>query len=91
LDLDRLKQYLRIDGTEEDDFLGFLMETAKEFLKGAGVEESESNRYELAVMILVSHWYENREAIGKVTSQIEYSLQSLILQLKYSDTGSESM
>lgn len=84
VDLETVKLYLRIDDTEEDAFLGILIETAKEYLKNSGVVESEEKLYELAVMMLVSHWYENREQniSGRITRAIEYGLLSIILQLK---------
>lgn len=84
MDLETVKMYLRIDGTEEDSFLGILIQMAKEFLLNAGVKESEDKLYSLAVMMLVSHWYENREQsiTGRVSRAIEYGLTSIILQLK---------
>ncbi len=78
------KEYLRIDGTEEDTFLGFLIDSAKEYLANAGVKESESRTYQLAILMLVTHWYENREqnVVGKTTSAIDHGLRSIILQLR---------
>ncbi|QBP06941.1 head-tail connector protein [Virgibacillus phage Mimir87] len=80
-----VKEYLRIDGAEDDNFLGFLIDSAKEYLANAGVkEQTESNQYQLAIIMLVTHWYENREQnqYGKISSAIEYGLQTIILQLK---------
>lgn len=80
--IDTVKEYLRIDGTEDDSLLGFLIDSAKEYLSGSGVKETDSKRYELAVIMLVTHWYENREAVGRVQGKVELGLQSIILQLK---------
>ncbi|MET3507038.1 head-tail connector protein [Halalkalibacter oceani] len=83
--LELAKIYLRIDGAEDDQTLGFLLDAAKEYLVDAGVKEQpESKTYQLAVLLLVSHWYENRQAVvvGQTSKQLENSLQSLILQLK---------
>jgi len=84
VELEQVKDYLRIDGAEDDAILGLLIGAAGEFLSNAGVEESESKLYAIAVMLLVSHWYENRESVlvGSISKAMEYSLQSIILQLK---------
>lgn len=87
--LKQVKEYLRVDGKRDDEMLGFLIDSAKEYLSNAGVKENqheESNQYELAIIMLVTHWYENREqVIGSVSETISLGLQSIILQLKAAD------
>jgi len=87
--LERVKGYLRIDGKRDDEMLEFLIETAKEYLSNAGVKEeihSESNQYKLAIIMLVTHWYENREQVtSSIPKAITLGLQSIILQLKVDD------
>ncbi|MNC00058.1 Phage gp6-like head-tail connector protein [compost metagenome] len=88
--LDDLKQYLRLDeeDTEEDSFLGFLINTAKNYIKNAtGKEVDEDNpRHKLAVMLFCSHQYENRNpVVSTSTKTLEYSLQSLITQIEWGD------
>ena len=41
--------------------------------------------YKLAIKILISHWYENRavETAGKNVSKIAFGLDTIIVQLKY--------
>lgn len=80
LTLDELKTYLRIDGSEDDDFLALLMDGAREFLANAGVPELDSKLYKLAVMLYVAMQYEHRDAGEAV--QLSPALQSIILQLK---------
>ena len=74
--------HLRIDNDEELQHIDSLTNAAIVFLKNAGVVESKSELYKLAIKILVSHWYENREVIGK-SDKLPYSLDSIITQLKY--------
>lgn len=88
LTLDELKTYLRIDGGEDDDFLALLMDSAREFLVNAGVLESDSKLYKLAVMLYVAMQYEHRDAGEAV--QLSPALQSIILQLKQYESASES-
>lgn len=82
MELDELKLYLRIDHDDEDTLLTSLLKTAKEYMKNAGCVISEGELYNLAIKILVSHWYENREVTGKADA-LAHSLDSIITQLKY--------
>jgi uncharacterized phage protein (predicted DNA packaging) len=83
LDLDLVKNYLRIDGSEDDRFLTLLMNAAKEDLKDAGVPdpEEENERYNLAIMLFVSLHYENRDPSMKI-DKLNAAYQNLILKLK---------
>ena len=85
--IEEIKNYLRIDGTEDDLFLGSLITVAQEDLKASGVKTSTSERYRLAIMLLVANHYEERrpQVIGTITSNVQYSLERLILQLRAED------
>jgi uncharacterized phage protein (predicted DNA packaging) len=83
-----VKTYLRIDGTEDDILLSSLILAAKEYIKNAtGIEIDETkDLHKLAVSLLVAHWHENREVIGKA-DKLAFSLESILFQLQYgSDT-----
>lgn len=86
VDLTELKTYLRIDGGEDDQVLASLYDAAVEYLENAGVKKSEDKHklYDLAIKLLVSHWYDNRSGVivGITSKSLEHSLQSIILQLK---------
>lgn len=81
--LDELKTYLRIDGSEDDSVLALLLEAAVEYLKNAGVHDTniESASYKLAVMLYVALHYENRDPAVKI-ERFSFALESIILQLK---------
>lgn len=84
--LDELKEYLRIDSADEDMLLSTLVTAAEDFLKNAGVIQDYTNDlYKLAVKLLVSHWYENRqvEQHGRYVAKLSFSLDTIITQLKY--------
>lgn len=81
LTLDELKNYLRIDESEDDSILTFLMDGAKEYLKNAGVLESDSSLYKLAVMLYVALHYENRDPSTKI-DKLNFAFESIVLQLK---------
>lgn len=86
--LEHVKEYLRIDGDYDNKLLGLLIDSAKEYLKNAGVQEQNddksSNLYKLAITMLVTHWYENRnqETDARTKKVLDLGLQTIILQLK---------
>lgn len=82
--LQEVKNFLRIDGVEEDTFLTSLISAAKIYIKNAtGVVVDELNDlHKLAVNLLVSNSYENRLPVGQ-GEKLAFSLDSIIFQLKY--------
>ena len=82
--LEHVKEYLRIDGDQDNTMLGLLIDSAKEYLSNAGVKENKSDLYKLAVTMLVTQWYENRnqEIDSRNKKVLELGLQTIILQLK---------
>ncbi|MFV1456976.1 head-tail connector protein [Bacillus mycoides] len=84
LTLEEAKKYLRVDGDEEDDLITSFIEAAEIYIKNATSKnvDLKSELAKLAARILISHWYENREAVGKA-EQLAFSLQSILVQLQY--------
>lgn len=99
--LDELKDYLRIDGDDENKILSSFLSSSKLYLENSGVKLPDDfylmvndkdvfAQHRLAIMILATHFYENRIAITPSTIKvaqipIPYGLQSIILQLKWVD------
>ncbi|BAD74817.1 MULTISPECIES: head-tail connector protein [Geobacillus] len=81
ISLNEVKNYLRIDGSEDDAILTLLIDGAKEYLKNAGVPESDSALYKLAVMLYVALHYENRDPSAKM-DKLNFAFESIVLQLK---------
>lgn len=89
--LENVKEYLRVDGDHDDKTLGLLIDSAKEYLLNAGAKEQDSKTYTLAIIMLVTHWYENREqVVGQTANNLTLGLQSIILQLKVGDPSDSS-
>lgn len=91
MELNEIKEYLRVDGDEDDKLISSLFITTKLYIKNAtGVTEEIAEKrdilelYNLTVKILLSHWYENRlpEMTGPKTHELSFSLTSLFLQLE---------
>lgn len=58
------------------------------FTVGFGsTEASVPDAYKQAILLLVGHWYENREAIGNVGNEIAFAVQALIETLRDADDG----
>jgi uncharacterized phage protein (predicted DNA packaging) len=87
--LDAVKNWLRIDFSEDDALLTTLISAAEEYLKNAtGITyDSENHLAKLFCMTLIADWYENREMIGKATDQTRPIIQSILTQLTYSYGG----
>lgn len=99
--LDELKEYLRIDGDEENRSLSTFLQTSISYLENAGVKQPRDYyltvegkevfaQHRLAIMMLATHFYENRTTITPSTIKtaqqpIPYGLQSMMLQLKWVD------
>ncbi len=97
--LNELKEYLRIDGDDENRSLSSFIQSAQSYLENAGVKQPKDYylivedkevfaQHRLAIMMLATHYYENRIAVTPSTIKtaqqpIPYGLKSMILQLKW--------
>lgn len=87
MDLEELKLFIKVDSDEDDLLIKSLQTAAEEYLTDAGIIKNYAKeKYKLAIEILVNHWYENRavETIGKNVSKIAFGLDTILIQLKYS-------
>jgi uncharacterized phage protein (predicted DNA packaging) len=82
--LEEVKNYLRIDGSEDDMLLTSFITAAKQYIYGStGVYVDDTDQLHLlALKILISHWYDNREPVGKADN-LAFSLESIVTQIKY--------
>jgi len=83
------KQFLHIDqeDTDEDGILLIIIKAAEEYLFEATgkVFTADTNRAVLYIMVLVNHWFENRELIGKSADKVQDTLNSIKYQLEYAE------
>lgn len=92
LDLATVKMHLRVDGDEEDALIGGYIEAAKahieqhcdrKLVETDPVEPDEmglTRDVEQAVLLLVGHWYANREAVavGTIATAIPLAVERLL-------------
>ncbi|MED4579019.1 head-tail connector protein [Bacillus atrophaeus] len=75
--LEETKEYLRIDGDEDDNLVSFFISAAEKHMENAGVKDTESDLYKMAAMIFVADSYENRSTANSGTK-----IAGIILQLR---------
>lgn len=81
IELENVKQYLRISHNIDDAYIQDLINLAKSLVKEqTGVEYKENDDvYSMAVLQAVSHFYDNRSPISeKAVTQVPYTLDCLI-------------
>ncbi|WP_069649643.1 head-tail connector protein [Caloranaerobacter ferrireducens] len=91
LTLDEVKEFLRIDinFTDEDTLLNALIQASEGYIYNAtglnSTDITDTNQielYKLAQKLLITHWYENREVVGKA-DKLAFSLDSILTQIQY--------
>lgn len=84
--LEETKQYLRVDGTEDDALITSLIDAAETYLSNAtgNTFDATNSLAKLFCWVLVTDWYENRElAIGKIGEKIRPIVDSMLAQLSH--------
>ena len=84
--IETVKDYLRVDGDDDDGLISLMMETAKEYIVSAvGEYDEEDKTANLLFCAIVHNMYDNRELMQSDIQQrkrIEYMFGSIILQLQ---------
>jgi len=85
LTLDEAKNWLRIDGEDEDLTVQMLTGAAETYLHNAteAVFDGTNSLAKLYCLVLTADWYENRDLIGQQPSdKIRFTCQSIMTQLQ---------
>ena len=86
--LDNIKDYMKIDSSDEDLVITALITSAETYLQNAGIKKDYQNElYNLAIKLLVIHWYENREVVGNA-GKLAFSLDSASIFFIVSNSSS---
>lgn len=84
--LEDVKIYLRIDGDEEDALLRTMMQVGEEYIRSAvGEYDDDDPTAQILLAAIVQNMYDNRELMQsdqQMKKRIEYTFQSIILQLR---------
>jgi uncharacterized phage protein (predicted DNA packaging) len=80
MELQRVKDYLKVDYDDDDLLLSGFIAAAKEYLSNSGVpERPDSELYNIVILMLVALFYENREADKDI--KIPTVIMNFIVQL----------
>lgn len=84
ISLEEVKTYCRIDGDLEDGLLRSLLQAAKDYLTGAGIDEPEDDvpLYGLCVKALVLDYYDRRGLTQRPDPYEVPGVRNAINQLK---------
>lgn len=96
IDLARVKSHLKVDGDEEDNLITGYFEAAKshvsmhcdrELVDATPVEPDQMGLtpdVEQAILLLVGHWYANREgvALGTISTVVPLAVERLLMYRK---------
>lgn len=91
IDLVLVKAHLRVDGTEEDALIGTYLNGAVEYVQQhcdrriveapeASEQMALTDDVKQAILLLVGHWYANREevVIGAAANQVPMGVNALL-------------
>ena len=77
---------MRVDGDDDDELITGLMAAAREYLKGAGIEEPQDPSlgalYRTALHSITLHYYDHRDSVGDEAS-FPAGTRPIINQLKH--------
>lgn len=81
--LNDVKDYLRVDGSDEDSVIGNYIDAAKATIKqGTGKAFKEDDAQMLLVLkMLCGHWYDNRGTVGS-TEALPFTITALLIQIE---------
>lgn len=86
IDLVEAKNFSKIEYEEENVIVQLLIDVAEEGLKNATgiVFDSTNSLARLYCLVMVKDLYDNREmTVEKASEKIRYTIQNILMQLKY--------
>lgn len=88
ISLEEVKDYMRVDGADEDVLISSLIMASEEYIKNSSstTVDTGSYLYRIACLMLVTHWYENRSIVGD-NKTVPHFIDNIIIQLKYAGGG----
>lgn len=85
MNLEIIKSYMKIDFDDDDELLEMFLGAARLYLMSAleceKLDETD-NRVKVALLALVSDWYEHRAYTGDPSPKVRYTIRSIVMQLQ---------
>lgn len=84
MDLTLVKNFLRVDIDDDDEYLELLIEVAKEYIIAAiGKCDESKPRVKLLMLNIIASLYETRQfTVDKASEKVQYALKTMITQLQ---------
>lgn len=84
LTLTDVKNYLRIDFTDEDNLITALMAAADEYIKSSvgALYDNTSERAKVLSLIVITDLYDNRNISAKASEGVRKIIEDFTLQMK---------
>lgn len=94
LDLQEVKEWLRIDYDEDNSQIQLLIDTAETYLRDSidnfdtklanDTDGSFKNKAKLVMLVLITNWYDSRDFTElDVDEKVRYTITSLMRQMSY--------
>lgn len=92
IEINFVKNYLKVDFTEDDELINMLIDISKGYVEteiGKKLSDFEEipKQIELAMLLLISYWYEERTAMSVVknktlSTEVKYGVSSILNPFK---------
>lgn len=84
MDLNTVKNFLRVDFDDDDDLINLLIDVAEEYITAAvGECDYMSARVKLLAMVIITDLYETRSmTTDKMSQKTQHTIRSIIAQLQ---------
>lgn len=76
VDLQTIKNFLKVDNDEDDALISLLMSTAQKYMLEYGIDFDEENPvHQLLLLNLIGHFYENR---ANPAEDVSFTIKALL-------------
>lgn len=76
VDLQTIKNFLKVDNDEDDALISLLMSTAQKYMLEYGIDFDEENPvHQLLILNLIGHFYENR---ANPSEDVSFTIKALL-------------
>ena len=89
MDIAYVKDFLKVDFTDDDNYIKLLCDVAKQYVINAiGKCDEENPLVKLLMLVIISTLYENREyTVDTANEKVQRTLRSMVLQLQLDEVN----
>lgn len=84
MDLSIVKDFLKVDFSDDDSYILFLIDVAKEYITDSlGSYDNTRKKQQYLLLTLIKDMYENRSYTVSETQDLRLSIRSIVLQEQF--------